>query len=576
MKLTRYYIFTITALLHLPSPAATPPKEELPKQPKETVRKEFEKERAQHAEFLTGRFHRKAETATTSTASGSLDDEEVAQKDVKTSAATGTATQPTEPTQKRTLPSLVSLSADYIAQPLFDLWRTSDDFDTTLKQSRTLLALENAPSGTDTIIARELQSIIIKDRIDTIFMLPAVLTQTSIIGAHGSWNKELTACAYTDEKLINLFIWDAATRTTHPIIRDKDDQNKISCIAWNPHDNLITYSTRNGSIKLVHTPLQKPTFTTIIQGNITDILAQMQKAINYLSWNPQGTFLVSAAGDGLFNIYDTKTHEYRLIGTSAAGFLPSFAWNHQGTLFAYADEVNKTVHFWDTQQHQSSSVDMSIPIKALAWNPQSNLLAISTNAGIELYNSNTQTIDSIHKSSPYGNSPSSLSWNPAGTLLAGGFYGKISIIDPIKKASIFNITIAHQLISSLSWNPQGALVYGNNRLVNIKNRQVAMLSRQVDKSNDVIHNLNWNPQGTAFALLMRQINGPSSSCLFTVPQFTMDQLLFILGAARLSYIEDSTLHTAYKKQLERSPIIDSFAESYTDQIIEIKYAIDHL
>ncbi len=581
--------------LYFPLPAATPPKQ--PKQPEGTVWKEFEKERAQHAEFLTGQFHRKAGTATTSTAPDSLDDEEVAQKDVKTAAATTASTitaQPQKPIHK--IPSLFILAA---AQQLYGLWTTStDDFNTTLTASYKILkrleemkakdiktpavatvttSTQPQQPTTDSVdmrseITHALQSLLEKEHPDVFFMIPAVLTRTSIAGYMSwSWNQQLTVYAHIDidiERKIHVI--DTATKQRLQIIPPKQYYKDITCMSLNPQGTFIAYGTQNNDIRIIEVTFittTSPEFTILNNSAAEELVWILNNsAAEELVWNPQGDHLAARMADNSVILCNMQTKE--LLSYTPDSNVNSLTWNHQGTLLAIRTDHHSSIV--NTQAQQVFSIPTyNDRITSLSWNPQGTVIAYSTfNGYLNFYDLRTK------KSTPVVQQPLSaycLSWNPVANLLVWYARGFITIFDQKTKKTILSLK-PNTPIQGLSWNPQGTLVIsnpyrkGNPEIFNyvIQYHSYIPVSQTTHDYSKIVL---MNPQGTRLAVLTDR-----SSDLYTIPEYTLDQLFFILGVNRLLAIRktETSFYDLYRLQLIISPIINTFKESYTGQSEDIR------
>ncbi len=632
MNFIKYYVLTLATLLYLPLPAATPPKEEPPQQPRTNVREVIEKERKRLIEQEREWQKEKATLAaraTTSTASGSLDDEEVAQKDVKTAAATTASTiteQPQKPVNK--IPSLFTLAA---AQQLYGLWTTStDDFSTTLATSYEIL--EELPSTsapaiattstqpqqptTDSVdmraeITRALQSILEKDHPELFFMMPAVLTYAGVYDIRDPiWDKQLTACAYTN-KDGDLVVWKAATGKIQQITIPKEDRKRIETIALNPHGTLIAYSVGyndNSCVRIIEPGTAQGYGICYFHNSPVDLrwnpqgdhLAIQMWSNEIMIWNRYGgdlphpitSFITTALSAALPDEQLQNFHSYRL--KNALGFIPTekirlrrLIWNPQGTLLA--SQYEEKVIILNTQAQQVFSIpgpiNYAVPV---SWNSQGTSIAyITRNNHLNIYDLETKISTPILQKNA---GITSLSWNPVVNLLTWGTdYGFIDS-DPKTKKTVFPIqpdsSKGFPSVEDLSWNHQGTLLAYSMRynqidsiesLVSIFNRMTQQysyipptVSGTTTFGQKIIY---WNPQGTRLAVVR-----DTSSDLYTIPEYTLDQLFFILGVNRLLAIKqtENSFYSPYRLQVLRSPIINTFNESYAEQKKDITEQLNYL
>ncbi|KJP87412.1 hypothetical protein AK88_02969 [Plasmodium fragile] len=190
-------------------------------------------------------------------------------------------------------------------------------------------------------------------------------------------NTKLAGCADT----CNPIIWDIKTRKIIKDLKCKNvDTNNISCLSWNPVNEIIASGNRTQTISFWDVRITKPIIS----------LNAHKANVNKIKWNHDGTYLLSCSRDSLIKLWDIRNFKL---------------------LYSYKSDQNLGTRF-----------GLNYEPTYVTWNPmQNHIFASSDNRGnIKFYTTNdnkcVQTISSAHGI----DKPSFitlLDWNPLGHIL---------------------------------------------------------------------------------------------------------------------------------------------------------------
>ena len=153
--------------------------------------------------------------------------------------------------------------------------------------------------------------------------------------------------------------------------------------------------------------------------------------IGSISFNPDGTLLASAGGDGDYNIYLWNTRTSQLLHTLEGHTenVNSVAFSPDGEILA-SHSTDNTLRLWSpTGEHiRTIEGDKRSWFGGMAFSPDGNLLAATSKNEINLWSPTGEHIRTIVEGHEY--SVLSVSFHPDGTMLASaGSHGDINLWD---------------------------------------------------------------------------------------------------------------------------------------------------
>ncbi|CDO65685.1 conserved Plasmodium protein, unknown function [Plasmodium reichenowi] len=191
-------------------------------------------------------------------------------------------------------------------------------------------------------------------------------------------NTKLAGCADT----CNPIIWDIKTRKVIKDLKCKNiDTNNISCLAWNPINDIVASGNRTHTISFWDIRMNKPIIS----------LNSHKANVNKIKWNNNGIYLLSCSKDSLIKLWDIRNFKL---------------------LYSYKND-----------QIQNNKFTSNYEPTYIAWNPiQNHIFSSADNKGnIKFYSTNDnkciQTIVSAHGIDNKISSISLLDWNPLGHIL---------------------------------------------------------------------------------------------------------------------------------------------------------------
>ncbi|CRH02828.1 conserved Plasmodium protein, unknown function [Plasmodium relictum] len=190
-------------------------------------------------------------------------------------------------------------------------------------------------------------------------------------------NTKLAGCADT----CNPIIWDIKTRKVIKHLKCKNiDTNNISCLSWNPINDIVASGNRTQTISFWDIRINKP---------IISINAHKAN-VNKIKWNYNGMYLLSCSKDSLIKLWDIRN--FKLLyyykndnifnNRYGSNYEPTYiAWNPiQNHIFAGCDNKGY-IKFYSTNDNKciqtissAHGYDKPCSITLLDWNPLGHLL----------------------------------------------------------------------------------------------------------------------------------------------------------------------------------------------------------
>ena len=250
-------------------------------------------------------------------------------------------------------------------------------------------------------------------------------------------------------------LWD--TRTGQQKQTLPRHEHSVSCVSFSPNGEMLASGTRDGTVYLwdLQTRQQKGVFTGHTVGY--QKAHQHTKKITRLSFNPDGTTLVSECADTTVRLWNIETGQYKDIRTGdSTAEIYSLAMSPDSTTIASGSN-DGIIRIWDTRtgQRKSALTGHASIVSALSFSPDSTTLASGAwDNTIRLYDPRTGKQHGILRG--HTGSINSLSYSPDGeTLASGDSKGDIRLWD-VRTQLQKNILKGHTSdVKSLSFSPDG-------------------------------------------------------------------------------------------------------------------------
>ena len=284
-----------------------------------------------------------------------------------------------------------------------------------------------------------------------------------------------------------------------PVLQD----NSVRGVAFSPDGKILATGNRDGTISLwdTHTMQQKRT------------LSKHKHWVSCVSFAPNGEILASGSGDGTVYLWDLRTGQQKSVFTGyTVGYqkahqnakeITHLSFNPDGTTLV-SECADSTVRLWnvDTGQHKNISPgDSTAEIYSLSMSPDSTMIASGSNDGIiRLWD--TRTGQRKRLLTEHASIVSALSFSPDGTTLASGAWDNtIRLWDP-HTGQQHDILKGHtNAIVSLSYSPDGETLAsgdskGDIRLWDVRTRQQKNLLKG---HTSHVYSVAFSPDGRTLA-----------------------------------------------------------------------------
>ncbi|HEV2473261.1 MAG TPA: EsaB/YukD family protein [Chthonomonadales bacterium] len=254
-----------------------------------------------------------------------------------------------------------------------------------------------------------------------------------------------------------LFIWD----TMGAVQRQQQQSGQVRAVAWSPDGTLLATAATNRLTWLnAQTGAQQAQSRHTHTGTITT-----------LDWSPQAPYrLVSGATDNTAVVWDSTAFQAQTVFQGHTAPVESASWAADNQTVGTSSHGG-VVRVWMAsggQELHAPFIDAQQPMRALAFNRATNLLAVGGDDGIvRLWNGLTcqqagqgqfgaQCLDTPTRIAAQHGVLRALAWSPDGRFLAsGGDDGSLALWNPAQSQVPLLTAHHNNPVLALAWSPDG-------------------------------------------------------------------------------------------------------------------------
>jgi WD40 repeat protein len=180
-----------------------------------------------------------------------------------------------------------------------------------------------------------------------------------------------------------------------------------------------------------------------------------------VAWSNDGRYLGLASGAGVLEVKDGTTRATIINDTNATA-INDFGWSPKDSRYLACACDDSTVQIYQIPENEIALTyrDHNNPVLALSWTQDGKYIAsVDQGSIVNVWEAaSLETINS-YGSNLFTDQVTSLSWSPAGKLLACGCAdSSVLVVDTTKKQIIETYTQQHQAVESVSWSPNGRYI----------------------------------------------------------------------------------------------------------------------
>lgn len=310
---------------------------------------------------------------------------------------------------------------------------------------------------------------------------------------------------------------------------DRDDElrerylgERVLKLEWHPHAPMIAVGYTNGIIRLWDTTRSEVllNYNFTHDGNITA-----------LSWNPEGTILISTSIDKSIRIWDIENKKLMKQIQETASIPLSVNWSPDGSFFVVGYN-NGTITVRDRNYHIIASYTLQGIVYDVDWSPSGEFIASISSDG------------------------SLLVWEETFFIANGSIYKEFEIETPVGK--------------SLAWSPDSnKIAYGSGLLTSVLNinnetSEIVESNQYAGWFSSPVNSISWHPKENVIISCHSFDETSITSCI--IKDITLDVVLTTIDRHQVQAITDVAWNpNNYTLAIGRN---DGTVEIYTYYLIE--------
>lgn len=243
-----------------------------------------------------------------------------------------------------------------------------------------------------------------------------------------------------------------------------------------------------------------------------------------LAWQPDGTHIASAGGDGTVRVWDAETglylltyrgHTWPLTRVNLQPTIYTLAWSPEGLRIASAGDGTK-IYVWNAATGQTLSIyqghsGLLSNVFDVTWSPDGKQIASACSAAsidktIHLWDVNTARTVAQYNAAHYGLMPNfsvlALTWSPDGSRIAAACGdGTIRIWSTSTQHCIARYQTHSNMLVDIAWSPDSKWIASAHtaRVAHVWNAFTGEKVSTYHGHTDSLRRIIWSPDGTRIA-----------------------------------------------------------------------------
>jgi WD40 repeat protein len=233
----------------------------------------------------------------------------------------------------------------------------------------------------------------------------------------------------------------------------KNSPDRATDIVLSPDGVTLAVGSRLGYIRLFN----------IQTRDLKNVIYDTDNGIKALAYSPDGTILASAGSQAIIKLWDTKTAKLLRVITGHKTTISSLAFSPDGKLLASGSQdrsiklwdypAGKLIHTFHAKYSRITDLGEELSIYAIAFSPDSKLLATSVVGGTQIWQLTNKKI--LHQfSGNFRGNP----FSPDGRIIALDTIGEGVVLYSVSDAKVLNVLRDKSGDDAIRFSPDGTMI----------------------------------------------------------------------------------------------------------------------